>query len=134
MFIVFYEENIFGDTFPIITVLQNPTKESFSTMVSLLPLKGVWPLPWSKALMHYFKANKDLLIYAPSILVCLFWSIWSAPLSLPAKSMKEILENNFLPYFKDICKIACERDESAFVAFSDVTLNLLPYSMTYRNY
>ncbi len=59
---MFSDDNTFGDTFPIITVLQNPTKESFNTIVNLLPLKGVCPFPWSKALMHYFKANKDLLI------------------------------------------------------------------------
>jgi hypothetical protein len=34
-----------GEMFPIITVLQNPTKESFRTIVSFEPLKGVCPLP-----------------------------------------------------------------------------------------
>jgi hypothetical protein len=38
---VFYEDETLGETLPIITVLQNPTKESFKTIVSLLPLKGV---------------------------------------------------------------------------------------------
>lgn len=134
VFIVFYAEVTLGETLPIITVLQKPTKESFKTIVSLLPLNGVCPFPWSSALMHYFRANNDLLIYAPSILVCLLWSIWSAPLSLPAKSMKEILVKVFFPFFIIICKMAWERDESAFVAFCDVTLKLLPYSMTSRNY
>lgn len=97
MFIVFSEDKTLGETFPIITVLQNPTNESFKTIVSLLPLNGVCPFPWSRALIHYFRANNDLLIYAPSILVCLFWSIWSAPLSFPAKSMNETLEKVFLP-------------------------------------
>jgi hypothetical protein len=60
--------------------LQKPTKESFKTIVSLLPLKGVCPLPWSNALIHSFKDSNDLFISAPSIFVCLFWSIWSAPL------------------------------------------------------
>lgn len=133
VFIVFSAEVTFGDTFPIITVLQNPTNESFNTMVSLLPLKGVWPFPWSKARIHYFNANNDLLIYAPSILVCLFWSMWSAPRSLPARSINDILVNCFLPSFTTICSIAWERDESAFVAFWDVTLKLLPYSITSRN-
>ena len=62
MFNVFSDEETFGETFPIITVLQKPTKESLRTIVSLLPLKGVWPFPWSRALIHYFKANKDLFI------------------------------------------------------------------------
>ena len=59
---MFYEDETFGETLPIMTVLQNPTKESFKTIVSLLPLKGVWPFPWSKALIHYFNDNNDLLI------------------------------------------------------------------------
>lgn len=79
VFNVFSHEPEPGDTFPIITVLQNPVKESFKTIVSLLPRNGVWVFPWSKARMHYFRANKDLLISAPSILVCLFWSMVSAP-------------------------------------------------------
>lgn len=41
VFIVFSEEEEFGDTLQIITVLQKPTKESLRTMVSLLPRKGV---------------------------------------------------------------------------------------------
>ena len=45
VFIVFYDDKTFGETLPIITVLQNPTNESFNTIVSLLPLKGVCPLP-----------------------------------------------------------------------------------------
>lgn len=45
VFIEFYADDTFGDTFPIITVLQNPTNESFKTIVSLLPLNGVWPFP-----------------------------------------------------------------------------------------
>ena len=68
---VFSEEAEEGDTFPIMTVLQKPTKESLRTMVNLDPLKGVWPFPWSSARMHSFRESRDLLIYAPSILVCL---------------------------------------------------------------
>lgn len=60
----------FGDTLPIMTVRQYPVKESFKTMVNLLPLNGVWCLFWSNALIHYFKAKSDLLISAPSIRVC----------------------------------------------------------------
>lgn len=80
VFNVFYEEADEGETFPIIIVLQNPTNESFKTIVSFEPLNGVCPFPWSRALMHYFKESKDLLIYAPSIRVCFFISVWSAPL------------------------------------------------------
>jgi len=45
VFIVFYEEDELGDTLQIMTVLQKPTKESFKTIVNLLPLKGVCPFP-----------------------------------------------------------------------------------------
>ena len=67
---VFYELLLLGEMLPIMTVLQYPVKESLRTIVSLLPLKGVWFLFWSSALMHSFNASKLLLIYAPSILVC----------------------------------------------------------------
>ena len=81
VFKVFYELLLLGDIFPIITVRQYPVKESFSTIVNLLPLKGVWFLFWSNALIHYFNASKLLFIYAPSILVCFMsWSAWSAAL------------------------------------------------------
>lgn len=69
---VFSEEDTLGETLQIITVLQNPTKESFRTMVNLLPRNGVWLFPWSSALMHSFNDSSDLLISAPSIWVCLF--------------------------------------------------------------
>lgn len=45
VFIVFSDDETLGETFPIITVLQNPTNESFSTIVNLLPRKGVCPFP-----------------------------------------------------------------------------------------
>lgn len=67
---VFSELALFGAIFPIMTVLQYPVKESFSTIVSLLPRKGVWFLFWSKARMHSFRASRLLLISAPSIRVC----------------------------------------------------------------
>jgi hypothetical protein len=95
VFIVFSDEEELGLTLQIITVLQKPTKESLSTIVNLLPLKGVCDFPWSKALMHSLRESKDLLISAPSILVCLFWSMWSAPRSFPAKSMKLIFVKTF---------------------------------------
>lgn len=67
---VFSELLLLGEMLPIMTVRQYPVKESLRTIVNLLPLKGVWCLFWSKALIHSFKANKLLLISAPSILVC----------------------------------------------------------------
>ena len=133
VFMVFSAAETFGETLPIITVLQNPTNESFKTIVSLLPLNGVWPFPWSRARMHYLRASNDLLISAPSILVCLFWSMWSAPLSFPAKSMKEILVNCFFPSLRMICMIAWDLEESALVAFWEVTRRVLPTSMTSKN-
>lgn len=59
---MFSEEAEEGETFPIMTVLQKPTKESLRTMVNLDPLKGVWPFPWSSARMHSFRESRDLLI------------------------------------------------------------------------
>ena len=38
---VFSDEAVLGDILQIITVLQYPIKESLSTIVNLLPLKGV---------------------------------------------------------------------------------------------
>ena len=110
-------------------VRQKPTKESFSTIVSFDPLKGVWPFPWSKALIHSFKESNDLLISAPSILVCFFWSVWSAPLSLPAKSMKEILPKTFFPSFRITWRIAWDLDDYEFAEFSEVMRCELPYCM-----
>jgi hypothetical protein len=88
---VFSHDKDPGETLAIIVVLLFPVRESFKTWVSLLPLKGVCFFSRSRARMHSFKARSDLLISAPSILVYRFWSIVSAPLSLPAKSMKDIL-------------------------------------------
>lgn len=105
--------------------------ESFSTRVSLLPLKGVCVLFWSRALMHSFRASKDLLISAPSNLVCLFWSMTSAPLSLPAKSIKEILPYSWFPLLKLMDKMAWDREESELELFDPVILTELPNSMTY---
>ena len=69
----------------------SPMKESLRTWVSLLALKGRCAPFLPRALMHSFKASRDLLISAPSILVCLLAELVSAPLSLPARSMSENL-------------------------------------------
>ena len=42
---VFSEDELLGEILQIMIVLQYPMKESLSTIVNLLPLKGVWPLP-----------------------------------------------------------------------------------------
>ena len=134
VFRVFSEHAEEGATFPIITVLQKPTNESFSTIVNFEPRKGVWPFPWSKALIHSFKESKDLLIYAPSIRVCFFISVWSAPLSFPARSMKEILPKTFFPSLREIWRIACDLDDSALAEFCEVILCVLPYSNNWANW
>ena len=64
--------------------------------------------------MHSFNANNDLFISAPSNLVCLSVLIVSAPLSLPAKSMKDILLYNLLLCIRLIVKIAWDLDDSEF--------------------
>ena len=51
-----------------ISVIYAPTKESFSTCVSLLPLKGVCPCFFSRDRITSFNAKRDVLISAPSIL------------------------------------------------------------------
>lgn len=135
------DEELEGEKFPIITVLQLPTKESLSTNVNLLPLKGVWFLFKSNALIHSFKANRDLLISAPSNRVCLFWSLTSAPLSLPARSMKDNFPWHLLPSFREIYRIAWDLEESLLeeleailnLILIPVTLEALPYSMTFMS-
>jgi hypothetical protein len=37
--------------------------------------------------------------------------IWSAPLSLPARSIKYTFPKAFFPFFKVICKIAWDLDD-----------------------
>ncbi len=95
----------------------SPMKESRSTCVSLLARNGRWPPFLPKARMHSFKASKDLLISAPSILVCLFAEDVSAPRSLPARSISENLPyRGFLAvlFRKIIWNTACDRDECWF--------------------
>ena len=74
----------------IIQVLAlSPTKESLSTWVNLLARNGRWAPFLPRALMHSLRARRDLFISAPSNLVCLSAELVSAPLSLPARSMRE---------------------------------------------
>jgi hypothetical protein len=109
------QQDSVGEMLAIITVLHfGPMKESLSTWVSLLPRKGVCFLSWSRALMHSFRASRDLLISAPSIQVYFPFSCTSAPLSLPARSMKESFPNCF-PFGSLIVMVntACDLEESA---------------------
>ena len=111
------EEEIHGDMLPIITVKQLPIKDSFKTIVSLLPQNGRCYLDESKALIHSLRANKDLLISAPSYLVYLLVSLTSLPLSFPAKSIKLIYPIFFhdSKFLKHTYKIACDLDEFSFI-------------------
>lgn len=83
-----------GEIFAIIVVLELPTNESFNTYVNLLPRNGVCVLLRSKARIHSLRAKSDLLISAPSIFVYLSVCIVSAPRSLPARSINDILLYN----------------------------------------
>lgn len=78
--------------------------------------------------MHSLSANKDLLISAPSILVCRFAEEVSAPRSLPAKSI-----NENLPWIRfkpgDLTMIwntACDLDEFVFAEVCPDVLALFP--------
>ena len=97
------------------------TKLSLRTCVNFEALKGTCVSGFvffsSKALIHSFKANKDLLISAPSALRCLLllWVSWA--LSEPAKSTKDNLPySSSLPFFLIIIlHIACDLDDVSFV-------------------
>jgi hypothetical protein len=108
VFKVCSQQLLAGETLAIIVVLLLPVKESFNTYVSLLPLNGKCFFSRSNALIHSFNANRLLLISAPSNLVYLLVLIVSAPLSLPAKSMKLILLYGLPLCFNYIYKIACD--------------------------
>ena len=114
------------DTLAIIVVLLLPVNESFKTWVSLLPLKGKWFFLESRARMHSLRANRLLLISAPSYLVFLPVSMTSAPLSLPARSMKLILLNSFPPCLIEKVKMACDREDSSLAPVVPLVLDLSP--------
>ena len=63
--------------------------------------------------MHSFKASNDLLISAPSNLVYLLELTTSAPLSLPARSIKDIfpIVLLFVANFNSNYRIACDLEE-----------------------
>jgi hypothetical protein len=142
----------FGDTVAIMTVLESPRNESFSTWVSLEPRNGVWSCSWYNARMHSFNASNDLLISAPSILrteqatdgkantskqlreegnnrsnyrVLRSLCVVSAPRSDPAKSMNDILplSSKVFLSFRQIWSTAWEREESEFAPVEPVDLH-----------
>ena len=79
-----------GETLAIMVVLELPVRLSLRILVSYDPLNGVCFFSKSRALIHSLRAKRLLLISAPSVLVYLLLSVVSAPLSLPARSMKLI--------------------------------------------
>ena len=115
-----------GEMFAIMVVLLLPTKESLRTWVSFDPRKGVCFLSKSRALIHSFKASKDLLISAPSSLVYLSVCIVSAPLSDPARSMKLILLYSLSLCLSTICMMACERELSALAPVEPLARSPIP--------
>jgi len=81
--------------------------------------------------MHSLSVKSDLLISA-SILDCLFWSIASLALSLPAKSIKANFPHTFsLESLKYICNMACYLEESTLLEVELVVLSLIPNEITF---
>lgn len=77
----------------IITVLQLPPRESLSILVNLLSLKGTknpFLFLSPKALMQLARANREVLILAPSLNLIPLFSV-TVPLSEPAKSINDSL-------------------------------------------
>jgi hypothetical protein len=72
VFKVCSQQELAGDTLAIIVVFELPVNESLRTYVNFDPLKGKCFFSKSNALIHSLSANSDLLISAPSSLVCLF--------------------------------------------------------------
>ena len=116
-----------GEMFAIIVVLLFLINESLRTYVSFDPLNGVCFFDKSKALIHSFSAKSDLFISAPSICVCLSVFIVSAPLSLPAKSIKLILLYSRLLCFRLRVRMACDRELSAFAPVDPLALSSSPF-------
>ena len=130
--IVWSAELLPGFMHAIMTILElvGFKNESRSTMVSFEALKGTWSFFISRALMHSFKANKLLLIFAPSILRCRLLLRVSAARSDPAKSTKSNLPT-VLPaaFLTLIWQMACDLDEVSFATVEWVVLSPCPYSI-----
>ena len=137
-----YEEA--GEILAIITVLQFPPKESLSNRVSLLSLYGTkkpFLLLSPNALIQLAKANRDRLIFAPSLSLSPLFSV-TVPLSLPARSMR--LNFPFmdsisvflvlLRYVTLIWKTAWDRDDVKLALVASVVLRLLPWRRRFITY
>jgi hypothetical protein len=100
--------------------------------VSLLPLNGKCYFAESKALIHSLRANRDLLISAPSYLVYLLVSLTSLPLSFPAKSIKVIYPIFFQVsiFLRLTYKIAWDLDEFSFIPVFPTTQLANPYQVS----
>ena len=75
----------------IMTVLQFPPSESLSMRVNLESLNGTkkpFLVLSPRALMQFAKANKEVLILAPSLSLMPLFSV-TVPLSDPARSISE---------------------------------------------
>ena len=123
----------------IIAIMQvlafSPMKESLSTWVNLLALNGRWAPFLPRALMHSFNARRDLLISAPSILVCRLAELVSAPLSLPARSMRENLPCKgllFMLILRTIWKTTWLLEEFALALVCPDVRRLLPLVINFR--
>ena len=131
----------------------SPMKESRSTWVSLLALKGRWAPLRPRARIHSWsytiviirkqnvsvfltlRASRDLLISAPSILVCLLAELVSAPLSLPARSMRENLPCRgflLLLVLRMIWNTAWLLEEWALALVWPEVRRLLPWVISFR--
>ena len=62
-----------GKILQIMTVLQLPPNESCNNLVSFESLNGINFFLSTKELIHFDKANKDLLIFAPSLFKLFFF-------------------------------------------------------------
>ena len=94
-----------------------PMSDALSTLVSTVVLKGTWLLPLSNALMHSLRANRDLLISAPSDRV---WLLTITPRSAPNSDPARSMSANWPKVAPDdgtrsvICRMAWLRDDWSF--------------------
>ena len=122
MFIVWSAEDAPGETVAIIVVLARlDVKQSFRIKVSFDARYGTClaePRLLSRALMHSFRASRDVLISELSVLLWRLWDFVSAPRSLPARSTKDNLPRS-LPsvlFRKTIWQIAWDLEDVSFAS------------------
>mmetsp|Transcript_7477 Transcript_7477/g.14148 ORF Transcript_7477/g.14148 Transcript_7477/m.14148 type:complete len:211 (-) Transcript_7477:1064-1696(-) len=128
------KETIDGLTLVIMTVLQFPPRESFSSRVSLLSLKGMcFLLLLPSALMQLARASRDLLMFAPSTIRIPLFLVTEA-LSEPARSIKDSF-----PILTCCCTLAvlsllstitvrtaCEREDTLLACVDSVVRAMFP--------